>query len=397
MFFSRYLRLTRSDPDSAISESDRTVRNALSEVELADIRTQVESPRLIRPRIIGVNAPEETEVDDYDEFVFEESPSPSAVVAVRICVWAFFLFGFLILFHNQQERFMADRTKPSSRLRSSQLIHVPIAWTDSSGFETPGTSFHSQFICSDPQPLSISSHNSGGRLTINRKIGVSGVKFDGMPPSTPIVATQADAVDVFHVQKKSGDTFSFEYNNMAFGWKSSHDPLFFKFLKEQGLAYVVTNSASDSVDCVSRYNSSQCIDSKPIRRSKSYFYDNESKFIVSVGTESPLQGQSRGVFVQAYDPQLSTVNTSFLIPFINRYDEGLWVFQNSPMTDGFIVLLPVIGFPPAPVQHLVVLRDIAADVPQGTVLRMENASLRLFRKVDTVGFTPILNDNPCSC
>lgn len=291
---------------------------------------------------------------------------------------------------------MVER-KQSGRLRSSQLIHIPIAWTDSSGFEQNGTCFRSQFISSEANPFTVARYISDGKLAISRKNGDLPIKLEGQSDSRRVVATQTLGAKVAVVVEDSEGSFSFDFNQTKIAWKSKTDPQLFKFRQEEGVAYVISKSDSPWMDCLSRHNSSQCIDSKPIRRAKSYFYDDDSRLIVTVGTEDSKSPQMRGIFVQAVDPKDSSIKSSFTIPFINRYDEGLWVFQNAPLTDGFLVLLPVIGFPPAPVQHVIVLRDISPEVPLGTVLRMENASLRLFRKVDTVSYNPILKDNPCSC
>ena len=142
--------------------------------------------------------------------------------------------------------------------------------------------------------------------------------------------------------------------------------------------------------------------SKPITRGNGYFHDDQSNVLVSVGTDSTTVDNAgnhlKGVFVQSINPEEATIDFSLTTPFINRFDEGLWAFQNAPQTNGFIVILPVIGFPPTPVQHLVPLLDLTGGVKKGSVLRMESEELRLFRKIDTLKYIPPeLDGSICSC
>jgi hypothetical protein len=110
-----------------------------------------------------------------------------------------------------------------------------------------------------------------------------------------------------------------------------------------------------------------------------------------------------GVFVQSYAiSQNNSVSMDFSIslPFIHRPDDGIWTFQNKPLSNGFIVIVPTLGYPPTPVQHMVSIRSGTAEYPKGTVFRLENSDMSLFRKMDTIPFDPSLRDqdhSSCSC
>ena len=77
--FSRYLPIGRGTPETPEG------------VEMTAVRQ--DSPHYASPRF-----EDPSPSNDSFEELYEEAPSGGAVVAVRLCVWAFFLFGFLKLF-----------------------------------------------------------------------------------------------------------------------------------------------------------------------------------------------------------------------------------------------------------------------------------------------------------
>jgi hypothetical protein len=128
--------------------------------------------------------------------------------------------------------------------------------------------------------------------------------------------------------------------------------------------------------------------------------------LVSVGTDdytSDGGGRSlHGLFVQSHAlvPGNDTISIEFSIsvPFIHRPDDGVWAFQNTPLSNGFIVLVTTLGYPPTPVQHLVSIRAGSAEYPKGPVFRLESAEMNIFRKMETIPFIPkIVNDSTPSC
>jgi len=127
--------------------------------------------------------------------------------------------------------------------------------------------------------------------------------------------------------------------------------------------------------------------------------------LVSVGTDdftSDGTGHGlHGVFVRSFSfgkNDTISIDFSISLPFVHRPDDGIWVFQNVPLSNGFIVLVPTLGYPPTPVQHLVSIRQGTAEYPKGTVFRLENTEMNLFRKMDTLPFIPPgVMDSSCSC
>jgi hypothetical protein len=90
------------------------------------------------------------------------------------------------------------------------------------------------------------------------------------------------------------------------------------------------------------------------------------------------------------------LDISIVAPLMHRYDEGMWVFQNAPLTDGFIVLLPTLGYPPTPVQHVVAVHGTPQH-PKGSIFRLDNQDLLLWRRVDALPFNVSAGDSGTTC
>jgi hypothetical protein len=409
-FFSRYLPLGRSNPETSDENgtpsvtSNRRERALSNEVEMTDFQAQraADSPAVFRARMARIISRDEFAEGSFDDFD-EGSPSPMAVVAVRICVWVVFLFGFLVLFHNQQERFMAERSRQNGKLRSTQLLHVPVPWVDTSAFMDSGTCFLSHFIDSTSGPFSIQRFLQNGKPSVLRRNNLLPMLSETMPADQRIHSIQRIGEESILLKKVSETEYNLAYGKDAYTLNVKGDVALFKYFPSTSTTLLVTRPRkSESTDCLTRYNGSTCLDSKPIPKGRGYFFDEIANVVVSVGTDSTtVDGAGnhlKGIFFQTILPNDGAVDLSFTVPFINRFDEGLWAFQNTPLTNGFIVLLPVIGFPPSPVQHLVALIDLAGDVKKGSVLRMESQDLRLFRKIDTVKYLwPQLDSSICNC
>ena len=410
-FIRRYLPLDRSEPESATDSQETNSRapapgsRPAAEIELGPIGRPVDSssPQVIRSRVVTVSYPTDVQEDEFQDFELDESPSPAAVAAVRVCVWALFLFGFLMLFHNQQEKFMMERARQTGRLRSSQLIHLPIAWADSSDGSSIALPFESHFIASG-DVFSLQRHMAGSRSVLTRRDGLSPIAFDSKETqSGNFVATQHVQGEVLKLVKSDNtNEYSFESNGKQVSLKSKDDIVFFHHIVSLGHSLVVSRpTSSNTSDCILKFEANKCTKASPVSRGDAYFYDEETQTIVSVGPDRLTTDSAgislRGIFVQSVNPKDGAVGVSISIPFLNRYDEGMWVFQTPPLTNGYIVILPVMGFPPTPVQHVVTLRDLSDGLRAGSVLRMENLNLRLFRKIDALKYLQNVKSSSCSC
>jgi hypothetical protein len=408
--FFRYTPVSREEavlnPNSGDSRGSRSDRAETGqEIEMTQTRyaDNSMSPAVIRARVLGIVSREDLNEETFEDFD-DDAPSPLAVVAVRICVWALFLFGFLMLFHNQQEKFMFERSRQAGRLRSTQLIHIEVPWVGFSGFSEKHTCFTSQFIDSSPSAFGIGRFAVGSETFLWKRNGMSALSSDLIPTVEQIHQVLKIGESLIKLKKTENVGYSFVLNGQTFNFGIRHDIAFFRYFPSSSSFIVVSRPpGTDSVDCLTRFSSpSTCIESKAIVRAKAYFFDDPLNLLISVGIDTVSADQAgndlKGVFVQTINPTHAEEDLSLSIPFINRFDEGMWAFNNSPLTDGFIVLLPIIGFPPAPIQHIVALREISDEIKKGSVVRMESEELRLFRKIDSIQFKPKpLPPGICSC
>jgi hypothetical protein len=392
--------------DDSPDASGRRIQasDELREVEMVNLNHQgvTSSPSLFRARVIGVIARDDV-TDDSFEDLDTEHPSTSAVLAVRLCVWAFFLFGFLMLFHNQQQKFMQDRIRQGGKLRSSQLLHIMVPWTETSNFNSKESCYLSQFVDSSPYGFGIQRIFEGKEAWVLKRNGVGPISSSGTSLRDNVFQIQVTAGSTIHLKRDSDGVYTFEHNQQNMKINLQDDIALFRYFPSTSSSLVVARPKSvESTDCLIRFGPTGCTDSRPIPRGKAYYFDQKTDMLVSIGTDSvPVDGGGgglNGISVQTISPNDAKVDLSFTVPFINRFEEGIWSFQNSPLTDGFIVLLPVMGFPPAPVQHVVSLNDLSDEVRKGAVLRMENEDLQLFRKVDTIPYSsPQVSQGICSC
>jgi hypothetical protein len=402
--------VSRADPESnstsnATPDSRDSGRRDSEGIEMTQTRTSdtAYSPTIIRARVVGIVPQGDVNDDPYDEFE-DESPSPLAVVAVRICVWALFLFGFLMLFHNQQEKYMLERSRQTGRLRSSQLIHIEIPWVGFSGFTEKHTCFVSQFIDSAPAAFGINRFTMGSETMILKRNGMTPLTSDTIPQQEQIHHVQRVGESLIKLKKVDNVGYSFLVHGQTINFGIKHDVAFFRYFPSSSSFIVVSRPpGSDTADCLTRFSApSTCVESKPIMRANAYFFDDPLNVLVSVGIDTVSTDNAgnvlNGIFVQTIKPTGADVDLSLSVPFINRFDEGMWAFNNSPLTDGFIILLPIMGFPPTPIQHIVALRAISDEVKKGTVVRMESEELRLFRKIDSIEFKPKpISQSICRC
>jgi hypothetical protein len=164
-----------------------------------------------------------------------------------------------------------------------------------------------------------------------------------------------------------------------------------------------TRNGAPQVDCLKSFNntSGACSKATDLLQAQAYFYDPDQNVVVSIGVDDvteDMNGYSmRGIFVQTTKPVDGSLDMSLTIPFLRRHDEGMWIMQNAPLTDGFIILLPTMGYPSSPVQHMVAIREGTTDYPKGSVFRLDSESMALWRKVDTLKFNVPLGDSVCSC
>jgi hypothetical protein len=263
--------------------------------------------------------------------------------------------------------------------------------------------FESHFIASG-DVFSLQRHVTGSKSVLTRRDGLSPITFDSKDPqSENIIATQHLQGEILKlVKSKNTNEYSFESNGKQVSLKSKSDIVFFHHIVSLGHSLVVSRPAGPTTsDCILKFEADKCTKANPISRGDAYFYDEETQTIVSVGPDrlsTDSAGNSlRGIFVQSVNSKDGSVGVSISIPFLNRYDEGMWVFQTPPFTNGYIVILPVMGFPPAPVQHVVTLRDLPGDIRAGSVLRMENLNLRLFRRIDALKYLQNVKSSSCTC
>ena len=351
--------------------------------------------------------------DAYEDSTEEEGPSTSALAAVRLCVWSFFLFGFLILFQTQQNSMNAQRLQQSNRLRMPQLIHMQVPWTDFSGLLQGTSSLNAQFIDSNKTTFSVSRLNSGEVcLTTKQDVG----DFVRIEPTRGEVPSSTQAPNLVGLHSLSNGQFASISKSQSGSYEFSTplsqfplpgtDPILFSWYRPaEARLLTISRPHTWNTDCLVSFTTVNqtltCESSTPIFRSNAYFMDEMSGNLVSVGTDDLTSDSAghgiHGVFVRSIKPVDGTVDFSISLPFLHRYDDGLWVFQNSPLSQGFVVILPTLGYPPTPMQHVVAIRQGTADYPKGTVFRLENPELNMFRKVDTIPFNPVWTPSGCSC
>ena len=418
---SRYLPLTRSTPESPATDDDPPTNTSgpsepareIGSVEMATLRrlsSAPESSPVYRARVIGVIPGSRLDDDSFEDIEFEDTPSPTAVAAVRVCVWAFFLFGFLVLFQNQQENFVNERTRQNGRLRSSQLIHLNIPWTDYSGFTENTTCLSANFIGSNSSTFSVYKLIAGQKSVTVKRDGFSQMRISDSSAVSPTASFVQGVGSTFvNVQKSAPGMYSFDQAGVSLNLTLRGDLIFFRLMESDRSVLTISRPSSTAqhlpVDCLSTFNlstSASCVSSRPILRANTYYYDDLAGVLASVGTDewtSDLHGNNlHGIFVQSTNPATGATEISLTLPFLNRYDDGIWTLQNAPLTNGYVVLLPTMGFPPAPIQHLIALKDQGSEVPRGSVLRLENEGLMLFRRIDSVKFNvSSLDTSVCSC
>lgn len=416
-FFSRYLPIGRSIPETTDSDNEidaaSPVRSSQT-IEMVIVGRRVNQDLRSRsdsPRVEDTSPASSLNEEDFQEMFEEEGPSASVIVAVRLCVWSFFLFAFLILFQNQQEKFNSDRSRGPSRLRSPQLIHMQVPWTGYSGFRDHSTNLMSHYMESNSSTLSFSKLNSGQVSLTCRRLGSSqpitftgdshGISFEALHAVQPLSNGQMVPVT------KLGDSFTFEFQSKKYEFGKSMDLVFFQLIPNtNSLLSILRSPTSQHTDCFNTYklnttsSALECGSSKPILRANAYFYDEAFSNLVSVGidqwTHDAAGSNLHGIFVQSFQ-EAGAVDFSITLPFIHRTNDGMWAFQNSPLSNGFIIIVPTIGYPAQPVQHLVSIRPGIGDFPKGTVFRLESPELSLFRKVDTLKFEQPSLDASCAC
>ena len=404
-FLTRYLPLGRSVPETTDQGSDIGATSPVRQ------RQGIEMTVVGRRTVGGTDSPRFEDIspvgtaneESFEDFYEEEGPSAAAVVAVRLCVWAFFLFGFMILLQNQQQKFSSDRQ--SSRLRSPQLIHMQVPWMDFSGFRDHSTNFIGHFIETNSTTFSIAKLNAGAVSLTCRRLGSSPIIFEKNQNDDLVHAVQPLSNGQFVRVSETNGHFTFPYQSVQYVFANSvnYDLRFFQLVStENTLVAVLQKKLSNTHDCLAKFaleaGVSRCITSEPIVRASGYFFDEQFGNLISVGPDtvsSDAQGYSmNGVFVRSVHVNNSSVELSVTVPFINRY--GLWAFQNNPLSQGFVVLVPTIGFPAQPVQHLVAVRSGIAE--KGSTFRLESLDVALFRKIETLKFLPPkLDSTLCSC
>ncbi len=285
-----------------------------------------------------------------------------------------------------------------------------------SGFTDNGSDFTGHFIDSNSSTLSVYRMQSGGKTIAARRLGFSSpLTFDDSDTAEmellsaihsqgeeSLVSVKKTTTGVFEFTATSGSKVSFTLPG------KSPELVFFHYEDTTNKVVTVSASMTDSkTHCMSVFtvasNSTTCRTAKSIYASPAYFLDALTTTLVAVGVDDVTRDRAgyslHGVYVQAYKWDSSKFITDFSIsiPFIHRIDDGLWVFQNNPLTGGFIVLAPTMGYPPTPVQHLVALRDGTSDFPKGTVFRMENEGMALYRKIQSVRFNPVVEESDSAC
>ena len=416
--FVRYLPVGRSSPEVAADEAEPSTQRVEQahartdrSIELVTLRRApaFDSPRVYQAQVVGQVSPTNSMNESFDD-IYDDGPRPAAIVAVRLCVWAFFLFGFLMLFQTQQEKFNAERSRQTGRLRSPQLLHMQLPWIDYSGFAEHGTSFSGSLIDSNTSTFSISKIGLGTSSVTSRRVGTASLQVPAEGSPDNAVSMQAVNGKLVYMIQPSAKSVTFQLDGKDVSLPITTEVVFIHAAAENGTVIALTRSDegsrhSPAIDCLTTFAMAHgtCRTSHPVLQSNGYFYDDSQSLIISVGTDdvtTDMNGYStRGVFVQAIRPDTGSLDFSMTIPYLHRYQEGMWVFQNSPLTDGYIVMLPTMGFPASPVQHVISLKDGQADFPKGSVVRLESDTLSLFRRVDSYKFNqPVKDDkNICRC
>ena len=415
-FFRRYLPVARDENDNGHVRSDSSVehhefespRDARREIEMMTM-SQLESSGNIpvfRAQVLGHDSPSNSVEDSFHEIEEENSPSPTAVAAVRLFVWACFLFGFLMMMHGQQEKVSSDRNRSTGRLRSAQLIHLDAPWTQQSGLFDKSGRFTASLVNREDSLFQIFRFEDFSLTRDNQAFPK--IEWNGHYPNRTIFVERIFNEETIFVTEPISGRYQFEYKEESHELHMRQKLVFFHHLADTGSSFVVSRPSSDDniptipFDCFSIFEKlgTACKHSYPILRGTSYFYDSSSQRLVSVGTDQltvDMNGyDASGVFVQSIRPLDGSADFSITIPFMNRYEQGVWAIQNSPSTDGFLILVATMGFPPAPVQHVVLLRDSDAG-PSGTVVKLDDPELSVFRKADSIKFNVPLSTAQCSC
>ena len=425
--FRRYLRLGNDEssdddtpaPDQATESRESDIQTTITPrtravIELISMQRAMEfRPPPTHGTDNNESGMESEFADAYEESAEDENPSSSALAAVRLCVWSFFLFGFLILFQTQQNSMNAQRLQQSNRLRMPQLIHMQIPWTDYSGLLQGTSSLNAQFIDSNKTTYSVSRLNSGEVcLTAKQEIG-DFVKLEATQGSLPAAVGTFNVIGLHPlsngqfatINKSPSGSYQLSTPVSQFTIPLTDAIMFSWYRPAEARLFTISRPSSWNTDCLLSFTTLNqtltCESSTPIFRSNAYFMDEMSGNLVSVGTDDVTVDGSghgiHGIFVRSIKPSDGTVDFSISLPFLHRYDDGLWVFQNNPLSQGFVVLLPTIGYPPTPMQHVVAIRQGTAEYPKGTVFRLENPEMNMFRKVDTIPFNPVWTPSGCSC
>ena len=425
--FRRYLRLGNDEssdsetpePERANEQTESSPRTTITPrtravIELISMQRAMEYP----PPPRGENQNDESGMDSefadaYEESAEDENPSSSALAAVRLCVWSFFLFGFLILFQTQQNSMNAQRAQQSNRLRMPQLIHMKLPWIDYSGIFEGTSSLNAQFIDSNKTTYSVSRLNSGEVcITTKQEIG----DFVTVEPTRGQLSSSTETRDLVGLHALSNGQFASIMKSTSGSYQLStplsqytipvsHPILFSWYRPAEARLLTISRPPAWNTDCLLSFSTVNqtlaCESATPIFRSNAYFMDEMSGNLVSVGTDDLTADGAghgiHGIFVRSIKVSDGSVDFSISLPFLHRYDDGLWVFQNNPLSQGFVVLLPTLGYPPTPMQHVVAIRQGTADYPKGTVFRLENPEMSMFRKVDTIPFNPVWTPSGCSC
>lgn len=395
----------RTSGSSGRNSDFHSPRENSREIEMVGMSRVGEYPGFLpvyRAQVLGQVSPVNSIDDSFHDADMEVAPSPSAVAAVRVCIWACFLFFFLMVMHGQQDKSSSD-SRGSSRLRSVQLVHFEVPWTQLSAFSEKSAFFTASVVDRNTSLFQVVRFDDFSSRRENQ--GLLMIQSAGNHPDSTVFVQRVDDGFIFITTPSIGK-YEYEYHNQSRELHLGHPLVFFHLFEHNGVAVAISRpSKTDSslpYDCVSFFNSSSssCYNSVPILRGTSYFYDHPSNRLVSVGTDEltvDMNGyDASGVFVQSIKASDGSLDFSITIPFLNRYDEGVWAIQNSPMTDGYIVLVAKMGFPPSPVQHVVLLTE-TGEFSKGTVLKLGDADLNLFRKADSLQFNMPLSGAKCSC
>jgi len=417
--FRRYLRLDEQsasspEPETAAHNAENSpstiTPRTRAVIELISMQRAMNFRSTTNSNPTNVESGVESEyVDAYEESVDEETPSSSALAAVRLCVWSFFLFGFLILFQTQQNTMNAQRMQQANRLRVPQLIHMQVPWTNFSGLNQGTSSLYAHFIDSNKTTYSISRLNSGEAcLTTKQDVG-DFMTVESVHGATPAVSDKLVGLHSVSngqfatITKSSSESYQLNTPISQSNISINGIVQFSWYRPAEGRLFVISRPPSfPHSDCLLSFSQSgTCESSTPIFRSNAYFMDDLSGNLVCVGTDDQTTDSGghglHGVFIRSIKPADGSVDFSISLPFLHRYDDGLWAFQNNPLSQGFIILLPTLGYPPSPMQHVVAIRQGTADYPKGSVFRLENPEMNLFRKVDTMPFNPPWRPSNCSC